>query len=230
MKKYTYKYPKADHTVDAVVFGVDLNSMDLKVLLIERGRKGEPFYGHWALPGGFVNIDEDLENAFHRELEEETGLQVSYVEQLYTFGKPDRDPRGRVISTAYLALVRPTEVVGQDDAAKAEWKSVKKLPPLAFDHHVILKMGLERLRSKVRWQPIGIGLLPKKFTLTCLQQVYEIILGYPLDRRNFRRRVLKLGVLQEVGEIDTRGRPAKMYRFDKRTYNRLQKEGLYFEV
>lgn len=227
---YTYEYPKADHTVDAVVFGVDLDSQVLKVLVIKRGREGEPFFGYWAFPGGYIDPGEDLEKALHRELEEETGLLVSYVEQLRTFGRPDRDPRGRVISTAFLALVRPTEVVGQDDAAEAEWKSVKGLTGLAFDHDEILGVALERLRSKVRWQPIGIDLLPKEFTLTCLQQVYEIILGKKLDKRNFRRRVLKIGVLKPSGTSTTRGRPAKLYKFDLVAYLRLQKEGIFFEV
>ena len=228
---FTYDYPKADHTVDAVVFGVDLEERDLKILLIERGREGEPFFGHWALPGGFINIDEDLDDALERELEEETGLRVSYIEQLYTFGKPDRDPRGRVISTAYMALVRPTEVTGQDDAAKAEWKSVKDLPPLAFDHKDIVYTGLYRLRTKVRWKPIGINLLPHEFTLTELQQVYEIILDRKLDKRNFRRRVLRLGVLAETGETKSIGRrPPKLYRFDKDAYHRLHHTGFSFEV
>ncbi len=228
---YTYEFPKADHTVDAVVFGLDLDEGVLKVLLIERGREDEPFHESWALPGGFIDMDEDLEDALRRELREETGLDVSYVEQLYTFGKPGRDPRGRVISTAYLALVRPTEVQGADDARAAEWKPVKDLPPLAFDHEDILKVGLQRLRSKVRWQPVGFGLLPSEFTLTQLQRVYEIILGRSLDKRNFRRKLGRFGVLDKTAhKVAEKGRPAHLYSFSRSRYRGLHENGIDFEV
>jgi len=147
-KSYVYPFPKADHTADAVVFGIDTEKGVLNILLMERGHESEPYFGHWALPGGFVNEDEDLDTAVLRELREETGVQLSYMEQLYTFGDPDRDPRGHVISTAYLGLVRPGDVIlkAADDAAKARWFSVTQLPPLAFDHRRIIREGLRRLQ------------------------------------------------------------------------------------
>jgi len=230
---YTYEYPRSVNTVDAVVFGVSADFEELQVLLIQRGEK--PFKGLLALPGGHVEPDEDLDVAVKRELKEETGLKLSYLEQLYTFGKPGRDPRGHYISTAYLALVRTgMQLQPGSDAQGVTWAPAtigrKAKGALAFDHAEILEVGLERLRSKVRWQPIGIDLLPKEFTLTELQRVYEIILGQPLDKRNFRRRVLKIGVLQEVGMSTTRGRPAKLYHFDCPAYRRLQKDGIFFEV
>jgi 8-oxo-dGTP diphosphatase len=232
--RYNYEFPKADNTTDAVVFGVDLQEGTLKVLLIERGREKEPFFGFWALPGGFLDMKEDLDTCVRRELEEETGVRLSYMEQLATFGRPDRDPRGRVISTAYLALVRPQDltVKAADDAAKARWFPTDELPALAFDHAEIVQVALWRLRSKVLWQPIGLELLPEEFTLTDLQQVYEIILGRLLDKRNFRRKVLRLGVLVPTGKIrkDGHHRPAKVYQFDRTTYHALQKKGINFEV
>lgn len=229
--KYSYDYPKADHTVDAVVFGMDLEEASLKVLLIERGL--EPFRGAWALPGGFVNMDEELDAAVIRELEEETGIGLSFMEQLYTFGRPDRDPRGRVISTAYLGLVRPEHVTLQEgsDAERAAWWDANNLPELAFDHAEILDAGLKRLRSKVSWQPVGIELLPGEFALSDLQKVYEIILGREIDKRNFRRKVLSFGVLAPTGKVrKERHRPAKLYEFDKLRYELLRKQGTDFEV
>jgi len=239
---YLYGFPKADNTVDAVVFGIEEDR--LKVLLVERGREGEPFFGCWALPGGFIKMEEDLETALRRELEEETGLTLSYVEQLRTFGRPGRDPRGRVISTAYLGLVRPSEVtvVGQDDAAKAAWFPLSNMGDLgvilglgeeglAFDHAEIIQAGIDRLRSKISWQPVGIELLPEEFTLSELQRVYEIILNKSLDPRNFRTRVLRFGVLAPTGNMRKgRHRPAKLYHFDRERYDRLREQGSDFEV
>ncbi|SHJ82718.1 8-oxo-dGTP diphosphatase [Desulfatibacillum alkenivorans DSM 16219] len=228
---YTYKYPKADHTVDAVVFGIDFDEAALKILLIERAR--EPFKGNWALPGGFVEMDEDLEAAVIRELREETNIRLSYMEQLYTFGAPGRDPRGRVISTAFLGLVQPGHIAIQEgsDAAKAIWWNVNELPGLAFDHAEIIKTGVQRLRSKISWQPVGIELLPDEFTLSDLQQACEIILGRTIDKRNFRRKVLKFGVLAPTGNVRKENyRPAQLYQFDKKRYALLQKQGIDFEV
>ncbi|MCK5687851.1 NUDIX hydrolase [Myxococcota bacterium] len=222
---------RTNHTVDAVVFGIDHEETALKVLLIERGI--EPFIGQWALPGGFVGWDEPLDKAVLRELEEETSIKLSFMEQLYSFGQPDRDPRGRIISTAWLGLVRPGHVAirGGSDAASAVWWRVDDLPKLAFDHAKILAVGLQRLRSKVRWQPVGIELLARDFTLTELQQVYEIILGRTLDKRNFRRKVLSFDVLRPTGDTRQEGhRPAQLYRFDKRRYDLLQEKGIDFEV
>lgn len=224
---YTYDYPKADNTVDIVVFGIHQGHRTLNVLLIQR--RDDPFQGHWAIPGGFVNIDESLRDAAERELMEETHAEPGHLEQLYTFGNPVRDPRGRIISTVYMVLVRPEALTIQadDDASDARWFDVKALPPmLAFDHKRILELALDRLRSKLRWQPVGVGLLPPKFTLGEMKAIYEIVLGRTLDKSNFRRRVFSYKVLKEVG---TRGR-AILYRFDKKKYASLQKTGVDFEV
>jgi len=233
----TYRYPKPDVTTDSVMFGLDLEGRRLLILLIRRGREHEPFYGHWALPGGFLNMDEGLGTCASRELREETGAEPSRMEQLYTFGAPDRDPRGRVVTVAHMALVRPDQVTvkAADDAEDAQWFPVADLPLLAFDHGEIIELGLQRLRGKLRWQPLGVDLLKPKFTLPCLRGVYEIILGRPLDRRAFRRKIQKfinLGVLVETGEWyrGTGGRPAKLFRFDPDAYARLRRDGLDFEV
>lgn len=227
---FTYTYPRGAVTVDCVVFGLDAD--DLKVLLIQRGQ--EPFAGSWALPGGFVRVDESLEEAARRELEEETGLCDVFLEQLHTFGAVDRDPRERVISVAHYALVKLSDhrVQAATDACDAGWFGVQELPTLAFDHEHILEMALERLRDKVRHQPIGFELLPKKFTLSELQRLYEIVLERPLDKRNFRKRVLAMDLLIETDEVqrDVAHRAARLYRFDERKYRRLVKAGFHFEL
>lgn len=230
---YTYEYPRPALTVDCVVFGLEgLNDDDLKVLLIQRAH--EPHAGHWALPGGFVDMGEDLETAARRELQEETGLEISYLEQLYTFGAPDRDPRGRVVSVAWFALVQTLQHPPRSgsDAAAAEWHPVLRPPPLAFDHQRILKMAHQRLKAKVRYAPIGFELLPEQFTLRQLQRLYEILLQKPLDKRNFRRKVLSMGVLKETGELeqDVAHRAARLYRFDEARYRALDADGFDFEI
>ena len=238
---YTYEYPRPSLTVDCIIFGLDSGNK-LKVLLIQRKRS--PFKNKWALPGGFVEMEEDLEDAALRELEEETGVTNVFIEQLYTFGTPRRDPRGRVVSVAYFALVNLTKhpVKASTDARRVEWFEIDKLPSaLAFDHDQILKVAIERLRAKVRYQPIGFELLPEQFTLTQLQKLYETILGVkePLNKRNFRTRLLKMGVLQEVGKQEgVAHRPAKLYSFDKDKYETmakakyedLLKRGVDFEI
>ncbi|NLE89057.1 MAG: NUDIX hydrolase [Myxococcales bacterium] len=225
---YTYEYPRPALTVDCVVFGAADDG--LKLLLIERAV--EPFKGRYALPGGFVDMDETTEEAARRELEEETGLKASFLEQLYTFSRVDRDPRERVVSVAYFALVRPSAVVGGDDAASAQWVDADELPPLAFDHDEIVRVALERLRAKIRYQPIGFELLPPKFTLGQLQRLYEDILGRALDKRNFRKAILRMGVLDELDEVEegVSHRPPRLYRFNKAAYKRLAKQGFNFEI
>jgi 8-oxo-dGTP diphosphatase len=237
---FTYDYPRPSVTVDCVIFGFDARA-GLQLLLIRRGVA--PYRGMWALPGGFVRVSdkgdqgEDLEGAARRELEEETGIRVSYLEQLFTFGKPARDPRGRVISVAYMALVRANDhhVVGRDDAVEAEWFAVSPLlagkRPLAFDHDEIIRTGVARLQGKVRYAPIGFNLLAPTFTLSELQNLYEAVLLRPLDKRNFRRRILAMGILASAGQQENvPHRAAALYRFDERSYDRALREGFNFEV
>ena len=227
---YTYDHPRAALTVDAVVFGLD--DADLKVLLIQRGQ--EPFVGRWALPGGFVHVDETLDQAVRRELQEETGLAKVFLEQLYTVGGLDRDPRERVVTVAYYALVRMSDhrVQAATDASNAAWFAMDDLPRLAFDHEAIIEQGLKRLQGKVRYQPIGFELLPPKFSLTHLQRMYEIILERPLDKRNFRKKVLSLDILEELDEVeqDVAHRAARLYRFDEKAYRQQVKDGFHFEL
>ena len=233
---FTYEYPRPAVTVDCVVFALD--EEDLKVLLIQRDVP--PFRGQWALPGGFVRMDEDLEQAARRELREETGVSLPdlYLEQLYTFGAVDRDPRFRVVSVAYYALVNLADhrVQAGTDAKGAAWFASSDLPKLAFDHAEILRAALRRLKGKVRYEPVGFELLPPKFTLTQLQKLYEIILERPLDKRNFRKKVLKLaeetGMLVELDEVqqDVAHRAARLWRFDEEKYRRMKKRGINFEI
>jgi len=208
-----HRYPAI--AVDMVIFTVSEN--DLLVLLIQRA--GEPFAGHWAFPGGFVDPDESLDEAAARELREETSVSDVYLEQLYTFGEPKRDPRGRVISVAYFALLRqPLAVAGGDDAADARWFPLSALPPLAFDHATILDYALARVRNKIEYTNVVYSLLPETFTLTELQRVYEIILGRRIDKRNFRKKISSLDLVTPTGEVRRDGahRPAKLYHFRSR--------------
>ena len=225
---YTYEYPRAALTVDCVVFGFDGSA--LQVLLIRRAF--EPFRNSWALPGGFVQLEETLDEAARRELLEETGLSDVFLEQLYTFGSLNRDPRERVVSVAYYALVKPSAVTAATDAAEAKWFDVSKLPSLAFDHKDILAAALTRLRGKLTYQPIGFELLPPKFTLSQLQRLYEAVLGQELDKRNFRKKALSYDILIPLKEKHQDGphRPAQLFRFDPVKYERLKKKGFLFEI
>ena len=227
---FKYEYARPALTVDCVVFGLD--EVDLKVLLIERDLP--PFEGKWALPGGFVRVDESLDDAALRELEEETGLKKVFLEQLYTVGELNRDPRERVVTVAYYALVRLSshKVQAATDARQALWFAIDDLPKLAFDHDKILKMAHERLRGKVRYQPIGFELVPQKFTLRQLQHLYEVVLDRELDKRNFRKKILGMEILEELDEVETdvAHRAARLYRFDKRAYKDMTKQGFNFEI
>jgi 8-oxo-dGTP diphosphatase len=227
---YTYEYPRPALSVDIVVFALDEH--DLQVMLVERDL--QPFAGEWALPGGFVGIDEALDAAARRELEEETGLKNIFLEQLYTFGDVHRDPRDRVVTVAYYALVNLAghDVHASSDARSAAWFTVNDLPKLAFDHDKILRTAHERLKGKVRYQPIGFELLPEKFTLRQLQHLYEVVLDRELDKRNFRKKVLAMEIVKETNEIEkyVAHRAARLYRFDKRMYDRLTKQGFNFEI
>jgi len=234
-KCVVYEYPRPSVTVDLVIFGLEMASVKptLKVLLIRRGH--EPFAGHWAIPGGFVNENEDLGIAARLEAREETHAEPAYIEQLGTYGAPGRDPRGRVVSVAYMALASMDTIMVQadDDADDARWFPVNDLPKnLAFDHDAILGDALKRLRSKLRWQPIGIDLLPETFTIDDLRRVYEAVLDRPLDRRNFAKKVLGYEVLEsaESVRIGGTGRPPRLWRFDRTAYETLIEEGAEFKV
>ena len=227
---YSYQYPRAALTVDCVVFGYDEG--ELNVLLIERGL--EPFKGKWALPGGFVRVDETLDEAARRELAEEAGLKDVFLEQLYTFGSVKRDPRERVVSVAYYALVTLARhaTKASTDAADARWFPISKVPRLAFDHADILETAVSRLQGKVRYEPIGFEMLPPKFTLSQLQQLYESVLGTELDKRNFRKKVVGFDLLVPLDETQMAGRhrPAQLFRFDAEKYEKLKRRGFNFEV
>lgn len=217
--------------VDAVVFGYHNNN--LHVLLIRQ--KYGLMKGKWVLPGGFVKNNEGLTEAVKRELKEETGITVSYLEQLYTFGDdPKRDPRMQVVSVAYFALVNPKKLQLQPDtdAEDAKWFQIGGLPKLGYDHNRIVNTGLERLKGKLTYQPIGFDLLDKEFPFSDLENLYGSILGREIDRRNFRKKMLSFGLLQETKKIrkEGSGRPAKLFTFNKQKYNKLAKEGFVFEI
>jgi 8-oxo-dGTP diphosphatase len=220
--------PGIQVTVDLVIFA--LRDGELEVLLVRRGVP--PFEGQWALPGGFVLEDESLDAAARRELQEETGVHDVYLEQLYTFGDPGRDPRGRVITVAYYALLTTgaEPPVAGTDAGEAQWAPARAHPPLAFDHQRILNYALERLTNKLEYTTVGFKLLPKKFTMTQLQRVYETVLGRSLDKRNFRRKMALLEILEPLDEWVTDGpsRPAQLYRFSARRFERLRDKGIVF--
>jgi 8-oxo-dGTP diphosphatase len=219
--------------VDAIVFGYS-RTEGVSVLLIQR--KYAPFKNNWAIPGGFVLPDESLEDAVRRELKEETGIEVNYLEQLYTFGMPKRDPRQRVISVAYFAMVKSglfQQLMASTDAENAQWFNIKELPPLAFDHKEILQVAVERVRTKIRYEPIGFELLDRKFPFSDLENLYVTLLDREIDRRNFSKKMLQLGILDETNELaktEGKGRPSKMYQFNKKRYQQLVKEGINFEI
>lgn len=226
---YTYDYPRPAVTVDNVIFTFE--DKELRVLLVKR--KQEPFKGEWALPGGFVEIDESLEDAASRELKEETGIKNAFMEQLQTFGAVDRDPRGRIISVAYFALVKADELdlEAASDAEDVEWYPLNDLPELAFDHHKIIKFALKQLKTKLKYQPIGFELLPERFSLSQLQHLYEAVLERPLDKRNFRKKILNLDVLSEDEKKRSMAkRAATLYKFDKHKYVDLKKKGGKFTL
>lgn len=225
--QYCYKYPHPAVTTDCVIFGFD--GEELKVLLVERGI--EPYKGCWALPGGFINPEESAEAGARRELQEETGINNAYIEQFHTYSAPDRDPRERVITIAYIALVKLQEVKGGDDAADARWFPVKDTPRLAFDHDVILRDALCRLRERIHFHPIGYDLLPEKFTMKELQTLYEAVLGVHFDRRNFAKKMQHLDILIQLDETiwPTPKREAKLFKFNLEKYNELKRRGFRLE-
>jgi len=219
-------------TVDAVLFGYTPDR-DLHVLLIRRGI--EPYAGSWALPGGFVLPGESLEVAVRRELREEAGIEADYLEQLFTFGEPDRDPRGRVVSVAYYGLVKPAKftLAAGTDAAEAQWKPMNALPSLAFDHAEILGLAFKRLSAKATYEPVGFELLDEKFPFSHLEHLYTTLLGRPIDRRNFRKKILQFGFLEELPEkapSSGSGRPAALFRFNRARYFEWKQTGFSLDL
>ena len=212
--------------VDVVLFTIQGGT--LKALLVKRQQP--PYRGAWALPGGIVGADESVDAAALRELQEETNIGNIYLEQLYTFGDPVRDPRGRVITVAYYALVnwQQFQLKAHQRVSEANWFPVKRLPPLAFDHRRIVDYALERLRNKSNYTTVGFQLLSREFTLTDLQSSYEVILGQRLDKRNFRRKMLQLGILKGTREFRASGRqrPARLYTFTEPKVVKLQEKGI----
>jgi 8-oxo-dGTP diphosphatase len=232
MKKtsFQYQYPHPAVTVDCIIFGFD--GQTLKVMLIQR--KSEPFSRMWALPGAFVNENESLESCAERVLMKECNISGVYLEQLFTFGTPSRDPRERVISVAYMGLVKTAdfELIAGNDELQIEWRDIKEVQDLAFDHSQILETAIQRIRGKIRYQPIGFELMNAKFTLPQLQQLYEAILGQSLDRRNFRKKLLSMQILKQLPEKqqNVAHKAAFYYEFDHERYEVLMKEGIYLEL
>ena len=228
---HTYNYPRPALTVDCIVFGLDAE-LELKIMLIKRDIS--PFQGEWAIPGGFVRMDETLEQAALRELQEETGIHDVFLEQLYTFGDLERDPRDRTITVSYYALINlvEQEIQAATDASEANWFRISEIPKLAFDHDQILQTAIARLRGKIRYEPIGFELLPQKFTLTQLQKLYETVLDRQLDKRNFRKKILSMDLLIDTNELEqgVSHRAAKLYRFDENKYLELKQNGFNFEI
>lgn len=217
-------------TVDAVVFGYEEGN--ISVLLIRR--KYDPYQGQWAIPGGFVKNNESLEEAVERELYEETGIKINYLEQLYSFGNPNRDPRGRIVSVAYFGLVRPNifKIIASTDAQEVAWFPIHELPKLAFDHKEILDLAIKRLQGKITYEPIGFELLDKKFPFSDLEKLYTTLLGRDIDRRNFRKKIIGLNVLDELDEKVSKGsgRPANLFQFNQKRYFQLKNDGIIFEI
>ncbi|MBR5638523.1 MAG: NUDIX hydrolase [Muribaculaceae bacterium] len=224
-KNYSYKYPHPAVTTDCVIFGFD--GTKLKVLLIERGI--DPYKGKWALPGGFLRMDEDAEKGALRELKEETGLEAAYIKQFHTFTAPNRDPRERVITVAYYALVRLQEVKGGDDAARAEWFALDNVPALAFDHDQILRIATRELRRQIHFEPVGFELLPKQFTIKELQALYEAILDVKFDRRNFYKKMQHLELLTQVNDTSTTRKQPFLFEFNGEKYKELKHRGFRLE-
>jgi len=217
--------------VDAIVFGYQNNQLYL--LLIQQKFGTQESY--WALPGGLVKNDESLQEAVKRELKEETNVVVNYFEQLFTFGDDvNRDPRNRVISVAYFALVDPSklQIKADSDAENVQWFNINEIPPLAFDHKMILEKAINRLKAKLTYEPVGFDLLPKEFLFSELENLYCTILEKEIDRRNFRKKILSFEIIEETEQFGSSksGRPAKLFKFNKLKYNDLIKKGFHFEI
>ena len=235
--QYTYEYPHPAVTADCVVFGYD--GKELRVLLIKRGAEKEAsttaYVGEWALPGGFIDVEQDktIAHTAQRELKEETGLKLGIKDfkEAATFSDIKRDPRERVITIAHYALVKLSEVQADTDADKADWFSLSNIPHLAFDHDKILRVAFSRMKQDIHFEPVGFELLPEVFTLPQLQHLYESILEVKFDRRNFANKMKHFGMLSEVS-IDTPRHGTRTpikYRFNKENYERLKSNGFQLE-
>ncbi len=224
---FWYKYPHPAVTTDCVIFGFD--GTKLKVLLVQRGI--EPYKGRWAFPGGFINMEESAQECAIRELFEETGLKTAYVKQFHAYSEPYRDPRERVITIAYYALVKIEDVKGGDDAAKAAWFSLDEIPKLAFDHDMILRRAQKELRRQIHFEPIGFELLKEKFTIKELQNLYEAILDVHFDRRNFYNKMLRIGIIERLDEKASPSpkRDAFLFRLNQERYKELKEKGFKLE-
>jgi len=218
--------------VDAVVFGFQKNQ--LYVLLIQQNFNTSNL--HWALPGGLVQNNESLHQAVLRELKEETNVEVNFLEQLFTFGDDlQRDHRNRVIAVAYFGLVDSSKfhLVAATDALHAKWIPIKEIPTLAFDHNLIIDTAYKRLQAKLTYQPVGFDLLPTEFLFSELENLYCVILNKEIDRRNFRKKILSFGILEETNNFAPQlksGRPGKLFRFNTLIYNKLTEEGFLFQI
>lgn len=219
---YHYKYPHPSVTTDCVIFGFD--GRQLRVLLIRRGV--DPYKDQWAFPGGFIKIDESAEQGALRELREETGLETAYIKQFHTFSEPGRDPRERVITIAYYALVKLQDVLGCDDAAEARWWPIDEIPPLAFDHEEILKTALKELKREIYFEPVGFELLPEKFTIREMQTLYEAILNVKFDRRNFYNKLRHTAVVNQLNASanPSSKRPTFLFNFNAKNYEIMKDE------
>jgi len=224
------EFPRIDITVDAIIFGYKPNE-GISVLLIKR--KKNPFKSLWALPGGFVEADESLDQAASRELKEETGMDVTSLEQLYTFGEPKRDPRKRIISVAYFAIVKPElyKVHAADDAAAVQWFNIKKLPPLAFDHEKIVETAIFKLRKKVFNEPVGFELLNKQFAFTELHRLYETLCDKKINTSDIKKKLLSLGLLKRQKRKSEKQKKSNLqYKFNKSKYFKLKKKGIALQI
>lgn len=231
MKEFYKKHPKILVAVDSIIFGFNENDYELKLLLLKR--KFEPAKGEWSLMGGFVEPEESLDKAAKRVVQQLTGLEDMYMEQLFAFGDPGRDPGGRIISVAYFSLIKikeyDRELVKKHGAS---WVPLSELPELIFDHDDMVEKALRKLRIRARTQPIGFELLPEKFTIPQLQRLYEAIYQKPFDKRNFRRKVLAMGLLDklEEKEKETSKKGAFYYQFNTEKYEELLQKGFNFEL
>jgi hypothetical protein len=230
MKLYS-EHPKHLVAVDCIIFGYDILEKEIKLLLIKRDF--EPAKGKWSLAGGFVKEDESLDDAANRILFSLTGLRDVYLEQSYTYGRTDRDPGARVISTSYSALIK---IKDRDRELKelhgAHWQSLSRLPHLIFDHQEMVKKALGELKMTIKVKPVGFALLPEKFTLVQLQDLYEAIYQRRIDKRNFRKKILSMNILEKLDEKEkeTSKKGAWYYRFNRESYELHRNQGFFFNL